>query len=359
MHLILGCILGPAMKVTGIQQSAMYIQVKRHGTECTVKSKICPEHKVRSKNYSVSVQINEETEEVLNAKCHDCAASEGGCKHAVAFLMWLHRRSEEPAPTDVACYWKKSRLASVGTSLKFIRVEDFAEINSRSSSNLPTESRGFLEDVIKEGIARKTDSQILKYFQDETDPLQILGMHQLLGKFILNGGKTVQEFITFSKNLLSDEICQKSCEATVSQSSNKLWHELHYGRITASRIYEVFRCKTTSGSLVESIVGSMKLKESLAMTRGKQLESQVLHVLKNETKIKFKPAGLLLSNEFPYLGASPDAISEDMVVEIKCPSTEKTFALYLKENKITNKCNGQIQLQMLLFKKKKGIFLCC
>lgn len=269
--------------------------------------------------------------------------------------MWLHRRSEEPAPTDVACYWKKSKLASVGTSLKFIRVEDFGQINIRSQ-NLPTESREFLADVIKEGIAQNSDSQILKYFQDETDPLKNLGMHQILGKFILNGGKTAQEFITFSKNLLSAETCQKACEATVNQSSNKLWHELRYGRITASRIYEVFRCKTTSGSLVESIVGSMKIKESLAMTRGKNLESQVLHVLENETKIKFKHAGLLLSNDHPYLGASPDAVSEDFVVEIKCPSTEKTFTLYLKENKITPKCNGQIQLQMLLFKKKKGIF---
>ncbi|KAJ0173001.1 hypothetical protein K1T71_011177 [Dendrolimus kikuchii] len=31
---------------------------------------------------------------------HDCAASQGGCKHAVALLMWFHRRSEEPSCTS-------------------------------------------------------------------------------------------------------------------------------------------------------------------------------------------------------------------------------------------------------------------
>lgn len=48
----------------------------------------------------------------------------GGCKHAVAFLMWVHRRSEDPSPTEVQCYWKKSVLSGVGTSLKYITVEE-------------------------------------------------------------------------------------------------------------------------------------------------------------------------------------------------------------------------------------------
>ncbi|KAJ8720544.1 hypothetical protein PYW08_006009 [Mythimna loreyi] len=45
---------------------------------------------------------------VQSCKCEDCAASEGGCKHAAALLLWLHRRSEEPPVTSVTCYWKKS-----------------------------------------------------------------------------------------------------------------------------------------------------------------------------------------------------------------------------------------------------------
>lgn len=53
---------------------------------------------------------------ILSVQCQDCVASQGGCKHAIAFLMWVHRRSEEPSCTSVECYWKKFRLSRVGTA---------------------------------------------------------------------------------------------------------------------------------------------------------------------------------------------------------------------------------------------------
>ncbi|KAG5863121.1 hypothetical protein JTB14_013063 [Gonioctena quinquepunctata] len=69
-----------------------YVQLKQQGALCELKAKITPEHKIKSRNYSVSCSINTKEKVVVNAKCHDCPAS-------VAFLMWLHRRSEEPFPT--------------------------------------------------------------------------------------------------------------------------------------------------------------------------------------------------------------------------------------------------------------------
>jgi hypothetical protein len=39
-----------------------------------------------------------------------------GCKHIVAFLYWLVRRSEEPSPTETRCYWRKSTLPDVVNS---------------------------------------------------------------------------------------------------------------------------------------------------------------------------------------------------------------------------------------------------
>ncbi|KAL0830148.1 hypothetical protein ABMA28_003605 [Loxostege sticticalis] len=53
-----------------------------------VKTSI-PEHKVRSKQYTVSVIVNEEEEKIISALCEDCPAAAGGCKHAIAFLFWL------------------------------------------------------------------------------------------------------------------------------------------------------------------------------------------------------------------------------------------------------------------------------
>ncbi|CAH2000880.1 unnamed protein product [Acanthoscelides obtectus] len=90
-----------------------YVQLHREHGLCTLKCKMCPEHKVRSKAYNVTMVINENESEIISCQCHDCAASAGGCKHVVAFLMWVHRRSEEPPSTLVECYWKKPTLSRV------------------------------------------------------------------------------------------------------------------------------------------------------------------------------------------------------------------------------------------------------
>ncbi|GBP43076.1 hypothetical protein EVAR_96338_1 [Eumeta japonica] len=120
-----------------------YVQLKREGNICTVKCKICPEHKVHAKLYAVTLIVDEDDEKVTSIQCHDCVAAQafsystaerrdvgvlgtaielatggrsivlvgtqlilGGCKHALALVMWTHRRSEDPTPTEVACYWK-------------------------------------------------------------------------------------------------------------------------------------------------------------------------------------------------------------------------------------------------------------
>ncbi|GBM65843.1 hypothetical protein AVEN_12897-1 [Araneus ventricosus] len=71
-----------------------YVQVKRENNLRTVKAIVTPEHKISNKGYGITVICNEEDEVVLSALCDSCAASLGGCKHAIAFLAWLHRRSE-------------------------------------------------------------------------------------------------------------------------------------------------------------------------------------------------------------------------------------------------------------------------
>ncbi|GBP39351.1 Septin-1 [Eumeta japonica] len=101
-----------------------YVQLKRESNICTVKCRVCPEHKVRSKPYTVTIIVDEKNSVIISSQCHDCAASAGGCKHAVAFLMWLHRRSEEPSCTQVQCYWKKSELSKIMAPRKKLTREE-------------------------------------------------------------------------------------------------------------------------------------------------------------------------------------------------------------------------------------------
>ncbi|KAL0829669.1 hypothetical protein ABMA28_003175 [Loxostege sticticalis] len=51
------------------------------GNKCVLKAKVTPEHRIRSKMYTVSVTIDEDSETIEDIICDDCAASAGGCKH--------------------------------------------------------------------------------------------------------------------------------------------------------------------------------------------------------------------------------------------------------------------------------------
>lgn len=54
-----------------------YVKVKRIGSECIVRAKITPEHKVRGKGYDVIFRCNEDEEAIKEVHCMDCEAALG------------------------------------------------------------------------------------------------------------------------------------------------------------------------------------------------------------------------------------------------------------------------------------------
>lgn len=268
--------------------------------------------------------------------------------------MWVHRRSEEPSCTELECYWKKSMLSSVGAKNKFVTVGEFGAPPEKRLANAPEGT--FLQSVLKNAKERSSSMQLLKHFSEGDEWLNQFSIHHLLIKFIKTGSENAEDFLRFSSAEMTEESCEKALKLTVEQCDSKIWHELRYARITASKIYEVAHCKTAPGSLIEQITGGLQVRESKAMIRGKNLEGKVLNVLKKQIPCQFKNVGLHLSPKYPLFGASPDALSDEFVVEIKCPSTAKTLKSYIKDGIINNKFKAQIQLQMHLFNKKRGIF---
>lgn len=121
------------------------------------------QHKVRSKSYAATMIADEKLGKVVSVQCHDCAASTGGCKHAVAVLMWVHRRSEEAFTTEIQCYWKKSKLAQVGNNLKFITSKDLSHGERSSSKQFVSQNdvvTQFLQEATDRGV---TNCELLKY----------------------------------------------------------------------------------------------------------------------------------------------------------------------------------------------------
>lgn len=315
-----------------------------------MKCKICPEHKVRLKQYTVTVLVDEQEEKVKSALCEDCPAAAGGCKHAVAFLMWLHRRTEEPACTSVECYWKKSNLAKVGSTLKIINAKDM----SKRKYQDPVSNTSVLIEFMDECKKRKIETcQFLKHTEDFTDNKSVLSLHYLLYTF---KEPNCESFLTKIKKNFNDENVRNAEMQSRHQYKSGLWFELRYGRITASKCYEVSRCKTVDGSLVAVIFGARSV-QTPAIKRGQRLEDKVREIAEQKLGVKFTKCGLFISNEYPMIAGSPDGInSQKGLIEIKCPSTAKNVENYIKDGKLTKKCFAQVQIQMFCAKVNQSYF---
>lgn len=93
------------------------------------------------------------------------------------------------------------------------------------------------------------------------------------------------------------------------------------------------------------------------MKRGRILESLVIKSVEEKMKLTITTTGLILSPTLPFFGASPDGLTDDMVIEVKCPSSNKSMKAYVNtKGEITDKCNAQVQLQMHMSGRKKALF---
>ncbi len=218
----------------------------------------------------------------------------------------------------------------------------------------------FLKTVMDASKAEQREDTVLTKYSKASSDVKKLSIHHLLLNFfeIKRGGMSADEFMVFCAKTLSTEICyQASCE-TVEQSQNSLWHYLRYGRITASKAYEATRCKTIDGSLVERVLGAKCIKDTVAMAYGRDLEKDVIKQVEKEMKIKISPCGFMTSPEIPVMGASPDGITDDFVIEVKCPMTEERKKEYIYDNKIKDRYFAQVQMQIFFFFEKRQALFC-
>jgi len=66
---------------------------------------------------------------------------------------------------------------------------------------------------------------------------------------------------------------------------------------------------------------------------------------------------LAISSDLPIIGASANGLASDFVLEIKCPQkhTTSTMNSYIKNGIIQSKVLAQLQLQMHVLKKPRGL----
>lgn len=194
----------------------------------------------------------------------------GGCKHAVAFLMWMNRKTENPSPTEVKCYWTAPRLSKVGSSKKFITTAELAVKMKQVQVKLPDNTL-FLQTVIKIAEEKQIENQCARYFFDIKERKYYkLSIHQLLIDFMNEKVTAAEQFIFFASQKMSDSLCREVIEKTKLQSDDLLWFELRYARVTASTLYAAANCSTTNGTLVSKISGASKKFDTESMKRGRE-----------------------------------------------------------------------------------------
>lgn len=185
----------------------------------------------------------------------------------------------------------------------------------------------------------------------------------------------------------TDDEIQLIERLTRKQNKSKFWYRLRAGRITASVFKRVCRTSISnpSISLIKLICDPQDhIFKSIATNHGIRYED----VARNEyvkrmreqhhKNFKVSPCGLILSNTYPHIGASPDGIwSCDCcgsgILEIKCPynAKDKHISSYCKERnspiellndgsmklKVDHEYYYQVQMQLFVSSLKMAHFV--
>lgn len=131
--------------------------------------------------------------------------------------------------------------------------------------------------------------------------------------------------------------------AIYAEQRSQEWLDLRENMITASDVASAIgenRYESVD-SFIKKKVLRTKWAGNAATAHGTALEPMVRDLYDERTGRKSHEIGLVQHREYPWLGASPDGVTEDgLLIEIKCPLTRKI------EKKVPSYYLPQVQLQL-------------
>nr|CAI5821548.1 unnamed protein product [Callosobruchus analis] len=240
---------------------------------------------------------------------------------------------------------KSSKEAYGDNAVSYVQLKK--EGSLESATNIP--QLGPLDSSVLSDVVKTHEHCSGTIFKSFEDPIDLLSLHQLILKYLHEDTvHSADSFIDYARTLMSDTLCTQAEVRTRGQSQ--------YGRIKAPILYESARCKTQECVLKQKILGALPPLETQPVERGKLLEPSVVQEVSRQRSINIRTASLFMKKEYPIFGASPDGISDEVVIEIKCPAGKKAIPRYVVNYEVQKKFWYQIQAQMFFCNKPKGLF---
>lgn len=294
-----------------------------------------------ARHYSLHVLLVKKTGKI-GGHCNCKAGLSGMCSHIGGLLLTLAEIKN--ACTSRGCEWLKPQSA------KKLQPERLRTLQLSANSDAPvrpfpdTYQAGpckdpamFLKDIIA-GLAKAQPNSVLyctmnPHISDISDiTAKYEPPYRFRDSIDLRSSVCQTEFRSFAQSIeLTEAEIKKVKESTRGQSSNPVWKDFRTNLITASNFGAV--CKKQPETEPDCLIPRLRCYKSdvntKAMQYGRKKECQARRDYaaghrKTCGEVTVETTGLVVSKEFPFLGASVDALVKcdkcgTGAVEIKCP----------------------------------------
>jgi putative phage-type endonuclease len=151
------------------------------------------------------------------------------------------------------------------------------------------------------------------------------------------------------------------------------WHEHRLGRVTASRMKDLMaysKQEKRRGVALQARIDyawelmaerttrrEVKNKPpNAAMQWGIDNEPFALALFEKTCNVFIMPVGFVLHPRFDFAGASPDGVTEDAIIEVKCPESTN-YLKWRHAEGVPEEHRDQMYWQMACTGRRKGIFI--
>lgn len=325
---------------------------------------------------------------VLVAHCTCMAGLAETCSHVGAVLHWVETAVR--VRNDTPCTSKENRwlMPTPVKDIPYLELRNIDFTTPKRQSTVLTNTSVITPTSDRAKIVSPSHAERQEFFrriaqEQQKKPIILSVTQPYSNNFVLSSDhlpKLLQglyqpaylesdytELLKLAESHLHEEVTPAMvdhlAQLTCKQSKSREWFKYRAGRITASRFRQVLHtdCHRPSLSLLKSICyPEIHRFSTKATTWGCEHEKYALIAYKDKMSVSHEDlnvtsCGFYLSTEHPFLGASPDALTEckccgQGVVEVKCPlgAQESSFAEAAREDRnfcLQEYCDGKYKLK--------------